>query len=60
MKQKQRTLRERNEIFPRAWERIMGLFDLLDLKRLVFKDQNQMNIKLKNMEQIIVFLNPLD
>lgn len=33
MKQKQRILRERNEIFPRAWERIMGLFDLSDLKR---------------------------
>ena len=33
MKQKQRILRERNEIFPRTWERIMGLFDLSDLKK---------------------------
>lgn len=58
MKQKQRIFRERNEIFPRAWERIMGLFDLLDLKRakirkrLIYKDQNQMN-----MEQILILLS---
>lgn len=34
MKQKQRIFRERNEIFPRAWERIIGLFDLLEKTNL--------------------------